>query len=325
MAPLFRLPLLVLSSFFHSFLRYSPCSLMADTVFSTAWTRMLQEVCKSSVSLFLGGIYFLLGTAAFYVFSRRDTAGRLIFMWAIGAMLCLAMSELVMQVIATSVSLRILYSAAQTPEMTPSFLEQQASLSYLYNVMVFVEDLMLVGNNLIADGLFAYRCYLIWGPGYNKQIIILPLLLLLVTTALGGTSAYFNNLRYGGANVVDTRIGFAFAISTNLSLTGLTAGRIWWTRRELRIVGKDTYTKRYSMAISVLLESGIVYCIFLTLVLVALSYGRHATSGPTATFASLSYGAAGQMVNIVPTVFIVRIGLFPPSESESEKSRKFLV
>jgi len=298
---------------------------MADTVFSTAWTRMLQEVCKSSVSLFLGGIYFLLGTAAFYVFSRRDTAGRLIFMWAIGAMLCLAMAELVMQVIATSVSWRILYLATQNPEMTPSFLKQQASLSYLYNAIVCVEDLMLVANNAIADGLFAYRCYLIWGPSYNKQIITLPLLLLLVTTALGGIAAYSNNILYGGKSVVDTRIGFVFAIMTNLSLTGLTAGRIWWTQRELRIVGQDKYAKRYSTAISVLLESGILYCVFLILVILALSYGRHATSGLAATFASLSYGASGQLVNIVPTIFIVRIGLFPPSESETEKSRKFIV
>jgi hypothetical protein len=69
---------------------------------------------------------------------------------------------------------------------------------------------------------------------------------------LGSTAAYFNNLIYAGKSVVDTRIGFVFAVSTNLMLTGLTAGRIWWTRRELRIVGQDKFTRRYTMAISVL-------------------------------------------------------------------------
>ncbi|KAF8132190.1 hypothetical protein K438DRAFT_1884930 [Mycena galopus ATCC 62051] len=301
---------------------------MADTVFSTAWTRMLQDVCKSSISLFLGGVYFLLGTVAFYLFFRRDrgTTGRLIFMWAIAVMLCLAMSELVMQIIATSVSWRLLLSATQGVE-TNLFPEQEASLSSLYNLIVLVEDLMLVTNNAIADGLFAYRCYIIWGSGYRKQVVILPSFLLLVTTALGVATAYFNNICYGGKPVMDARIGFFFAIMTNLTLTGLTAGRIWWTKRELQIVGQDKFAKRYTRAISVLLESGVVYCLFLILVILALTYGRHATAGPTAILESLSYGASGQLVNIVPTVFIVRIGLFPPSETESERSglRKYLV
>ncbi|KAF7364965.1 hypothetical protein MVEN_00367300 [Mycena venus] len=297
---------------------------MADTVFSTAWTRMLQDACKSAIALFLGGVYFLLGAVAFYLFFRRDTKGRLIFMWAIAAMLCLAMAELVMQIIATSVSWRLLFSAAQDFESI-SFLEQQASLEYLYNCILFVEDLMLVANNAVADGLFAYRCYLIWGPAYNKQIITLPLILLLVTTALGSITAYSNNIRYAGKAVVDSRIGFAFAIMTNLSLTGLTAGRVWWTRRELRIVGQDKFAQRYTTAIAVLLESGIAYCVFLILVILALSYGRSDTSRGSA-WAAVSYGAAGQLVNIVPTVFIVRIGLFPPTaDTESEKFRKFIV
>jgi len=297
---------------------------MADTVFSTAWTRMLQDISKSAIALFLGGVYFLLGAVAFYLFSRRNTQGRVIFMWAIAAMLCLAMAELVMQIIATSLSWRILFSAAQDVESI-SFLKQQASLDDMYNRIVFVEDLMLVANNAVADGLFAYRCYLIWGPSYNKQIITLPLLLLLVTTALGSITAYDNNIRYAGEAVVDSRIGFAFAIATNLTLTGLTAGRVWWTRRELRIVGQDKFAKRYTTAITVLLESGIAYCVFLILVILALSYGRIATSQGS-PFTSLSYGAAGQLVNIVPTVFIVRIGLFPPTaDTESEKFKKFLV
>jgi len=297
---------------------------MADTVFSTAWTRMLQDVCKSAISLFLGGVYLLLGVVAFYLFSRRNTKGRVIFMGAIGVMLCLAISELALQIIVTSVSMRLLYSTADNLD-TISFLRQQASLEHMYNMLVFVEDLMLVTNNAVADGLFAYRCYIIWGAGYNKQVIALPALLLLVTTALGFITAYSNNVLDAGSHIMDSRIGFVFAVVTNLMLTGLTAGRIWWTRRELRIVGQDKFTQRYTTAISVLLESGAAYCLFLILVIVALSYGRKATSGPTATLASFSYGAAGQLVNIVPTVFIVRLGLFTPPDSQSGNFNKFLV
>jgi len=296
---------------------------MADTVFLTAWTSMLQDVCKSTIALFLGGIYLLLGVAAFYLFARRNTKGRVIFMCAIAVMLCLAIAELVLQIVVTSVSMRSLFSVVQDPE-TISFSKQQ-SLKNMYDILVFAEDFVLVTNNAVADGLFAYRCYMIWGPGYNKQVISIPVLLLLVTTVLGYITTYANNVSGKGSHIMDSRIGFVFAIVTNLMLTGLTAGRIWWTRRELRVVGQDKFAQRYTTAISVLLESGTAYCSFLILVLLALSFGRMATSGPTAVLASLSYGAAGQMVNIVPTVFIVRIGLFGSPDSESEKQSKFLV
>jgi len=286
--------------------RLSACSLMADTLFSTAWTRMLQDVCKSAISLFLGGVYFLLGLAVFYLFSRQNTKGRVVFMCAIAVMLFLAMAELVLQIIVTSVSMRLLSSVGLDLDSV-SFLKQQASLQRLYDIIVFVEDAILVTNNAVADGLFAYRCYQIWG--HNKLVISPPLIFLAVTTALGYRTAYSNNLSDPNSHTMDSRVGFVFAIVTNLMLTGLTAGRIWWTRRQLRIVGEEKFAQRYTNAISVLLESGAAYCLFLILVILALSFGRTATSGPLATLASFSYGASGQLVNIVPTVFIIRICL----------------
>ncbi|KAJ7818535.1 hypothetical protein B0H14DRAFT_1371740 [Mycena olivaceomarginata] len=291
---------------------------MADTIFSTAWTRMLQEVCKSTIALFLGGVYFLLAVAAFYLFSRRNTNGRVVFMCAIAVMLFLAIAELVIQLIVTSLSMRLLYWAGM-PDVEPiSLLKQQASLERLYNIIGAVEDFILVTNNAVADALFAYRCYLIWGK-HNKAVICIPVLLLLLTTALGYVTVYSNDILAPGAHSADSRIGFVFAIVTNLVLTGLTAGRIWWTKRDLRVVGQDKYVKRYTDAISVLLESGAVYCLSLILIILALSFGRKATSGTTAIFTSLAYGAAGQLVNIVPTLFIVRICLSPPAEPDKGK------
>jgi hypothetical protein len=138
---------------------------------------------------------------------------------------------------------------------------------------------------------------------------------------------------------MDSRIGFAFAIVTNLMLTGLTAGRIWWTRRELRIVGQENFAQRYTTAISVMcvavslhtstnidtakrLESGAAYSMFLVLVIVALSLGRTATSGPTATLASFSYGAAGQLV--VSSIITLAFFLYS-STSRRTSSPRFLL
>ncbi|KAK7048561.1 hypothetical protein R3P38DRAFT_2870122 [Favolaschia claudopus] len=219
------------------------------------------EACKSAVALFLGGTYVLLGVTAFCLFYRRKAGGRAVFMCAIAVMLCLAM--------------------------------QQASLEHQSNIVGFVEDLVLVTNNAIADGLFAYRCYLIWGPPFNKQVICLPILLLVITTVLGYVTVYRNDLSHPGTHIMDSRIGFIFANVTNLVLTGLTAGRIWRTRRQFRtLVGEKTAIRRYTNAISVLLESGAAYTLFLVLVILALTFGRTATSGPSAIFPSIAYGAA---------------------------------
>jgi hypothetical protein len=84
------------------------------------------------------------------MFCRRNTPGHFVFMWAIAAMLCLAISELVMQIIATSVSWQMLSSAAQDLE-TNLLLEQQAALEYVYNRVIFVEELMLVGNKFVLS------------------------------------------------------------------------------------------------------------------------------------------------------------------------------
>jgi hypothetical protein len=41
-------------------------------------------------------------------------------------------------------------------------------------------------------------------------------------------------------------------IFTNILLTGLTTGRIWWTRRHLRVIGEKKLTQRYNTAIAIL-------------------------------------------------------------------------
>jgi hypothetical protein len=52
-----------------------------------------------------------------------------------------------------------------------------------------------------------------------------------------------------GLNVVLVSLGM---ILTNIFLTGLTTGRIWWMRRYLRAIGEKKLTQRYSTAIAIL-------------------------------------------------------------------------
>jgi hypothetical protein len=74
-------------------------------------------------------------------------------MCAIAVMLFLAIAELVMQLIVTSLSMRLLYWAG-TPDVEPiSLLKQQASLERLYNIIGAVEDFILVTNKFVITKL----------------------------------------------------------------------------------------------------------------------------------------------------------------------------
>ncbi|KAJ7451579.1 hypothetical protein FB451DRAFT_1283664 [Mycena latifolia] len=275
---------------------------------------MLAEVCKSAITLFLGGIYSQLAVVAFRLFSRQSTEGRATFMSAIVVMLFLALTEIIIQLVLTSLALQSLYSVAQDAAETVAFL-RQTSFQRLFQRIRFAQDMILITNNAIADGLFIYRCYVVWGC--NKRVISLPVLLLLITTVLGYISVYRNDISNPRSHIMDIRVGFAFAIMTNLTLTGLTAGRIWWAKRQLAVVGRSKSSQRYTTAISVLLESGAAYCLTLILVILAMSAVRKATVGPAVVLASLGYGAATQLVNIIPTVFIIRVCLVRNSETNS--------
>ncbi|KAJ7451565.1 hypothetical protein FB451DRAFT_1283608 [Mycena latifolia] len=274
---------------------------------------------SSRIHTYLTGIYSQLAVVAFRLFSRRSADGRAIFMSAIVVMLFLALTEIIIQLVLTSLALRSLYSVVQDASETIAFLRHQTSFQRLFQRIHFAQDMILITNNAIADGLFIYRCYVVWG--YNKRVISLPVLLLLITTVLGYVSVYRNDISNPGSHIMDIRVGFAFAIATNLTLTGLTAGRIWWAKRQLAVVGRSKSSQRYTTAISVLLESGAAYCLTLILVILAMSAVRKATVGPAAVLAALSYGAASELVNIIPTVFIIRVCLVRNSETDSVHKR----
>ncbi|KAJ6621793.1 hypothetical protein B0H10DRAFT_945875 [Mycena sp. CBHHK59/15] len=143
-----------------------------------------------------------------------------------------------------------------------------------------------------------------------KKVVSLPIFFLLVTTALGYVTVYQDVLG-SPSDYFDSRIVFSFAITTNLLITGLAAGRIWWTRRDLKSLGQTLLVQRYNTAILILLESGAENCLVIVIVLVAVSFQNPNSTGTSPGFIAtqMFYGACAQLVNIVPTLFIVRVGL----------------
>ncbi|KAJ7473438.1 hypothetical protein FB451DRAFT_1249284 [Mycena latifolia] len=159
-----------------------------------------------------------------------------------------------------------------------------------------------VTTNLIADAIFIYRCYGIWG--FRKRIISVPIVLLVATGCLGYTSVALCGLEGLAEFLFITwlfPLSIVFSVMTNALLMALTAGRIWWIARGARAIMGPAVVKQYRTVIAMILESGALYCIPGLLYLIFLGISPSST---TVIFAALA-----QIVGIAPTIIVVRVGL----------------
>jgi len=153
-----------------------------------------------------------------------------------------------------------------------------------------VEGLELAGavvyvtNNLLADALLIYRCYIIWNTIW---ITLVPLILLIATMILG--------------YAIELRLFFILSLTINLFVPTLVAGRLWWVIRRIRSPSGQATRKKGKNAMVIILESGLIYSIF-----VSIHMGFFHFQNP---LDAVIYAALGQVVGIVPTLIIVRVGL----------------
>jgi len=171
-----------------------------------------------------------------------------------------------------------------------------------------VANAIYVTSNVIADSIFIFRCYAIWG--FRRVIIILPILCTIVVAGSGylnvsGSGAEAEEGITGGVDLLFLSI--SISLVTTVLLMGLSAGRICWLARKAgKIMGRKT-TKRYYTVCAMILESGALYGVgALTLLVLDLyTFNSQFTSGVI----------LGQLVGIAPTIIAVRVGLGKSVES----------
>ncbi|KAG1814397.1 uncharacterized protein BJ212DRAFT_1463418 [Suillus subaureus] len=184
-----------------------------------------------------------------------------------------------------------------------------------------VETPALIGANvlssvadLVGDLLLIYRCWLVWGN--NFYVIVLPLL-----TALGGFGCILPIpsllLSIDPTSPVPptqivplTTAGYALPLCTNIMVTVLIAGRLWYISR---VPVVDEHGKPVILKIAaggrpmmLIIESGALYMVtqFIFVVLVAIGNPAEAI---------LSY-VGTQIYGIASTLIIIRVGLGISSE-----------
>ncbi|KAJ6469248.1 hypothetical protein C8R45DRAFT_1016475 [Mycena sanguinolenta] len=236
----------------------------------TEQTELWYAVSQLWVGTFFYGIYVVLFSICIYILLRRPfSRGNTVLIVTAIALFTLATIQVVLDLVLGAVTLG----------------DSDIPYSRLQNAGVIIYAI----NNVIADGLVIYRCYTIWDN--NVYVVSLPIVLLIVTTVFGVDFS------------LPTDPFFAFTLGTNILVTAMTAGRIWWTFRAARSYMQPDLRRRYISAMSILVESGMLYS---ATVLVYLILGAIPI---TEILCTPIFTMLTQVVGIAPTLIIVRVGL----------------
>ncbi|KAJ7700306.1 hypothetical protein B0H16DRAFT_1749084 [Mycena metata] len=152
-------------------------------------------------------------------------------------------------------------------------------------------------NNLVSDSLLLYRCFIVWGSRWPP--VVVPGILIVATFA----TAYIGTFLIK----VDGLIPLILAAVTNLVLVALTAGRIWWIRRDaLRLFPGGGVLSHSNTAITMILESGTLYCI-ITILLATTSQAKPFHAAMVGIAAHLIVSGLPPVVDFSPEA----LNLFP--------------
>ncbi|KAJ7124383.1 hypothetical protein C8R44DRAFT_980676 [Mycena epipterygia] len=276
------------------------CLKLDSSEFQANWNQMLYQVSATFSMLLLYALYIVLFTFSMYTVIRQKPAGRRFFLVTSSIMFLLGTCDVIVSVFLVGIAIKVNKAQVQGSPDLPHLLE-------LYNTFFIVDAILMVANNLVTDVLFSYRCYFVWG--LRKWVLIGPGLGMLATVVFGSFTATGSE----SLPKIVFLTPYITAVATSVLLMCLTAGRIWYIRREARSdVGGRTFSPRRDTVIAMILESGSLYCLAIIVWVVAQSIiYEFPNSGPESVyiFFGVTTGVWSQIVNIAPTLILVRIGL----------------
>jgi len=228
------------------------------------------DMCQLWVGTFFYGIYLVLFCICIYILLNRPRPGNAVLLVTAIALFTLSTVQAV---------LNLVLGAAEIDDIDiPDNVNRAANI--IYGV-----------NNIIADGLVIYRCYVIWDR--NIYVVIPPILMLIVTSVFGVDLHLPENPFFG------------LSLATNVLVTALTAGRIWWICRQCRLYCKfrTEAQRRCVSAISIIVESGVLYSA------TVLAYLILGAIPSVSIVQEPIFEMLTQVMGIAPTLIIVRVGL----------------
>ncbi|KAK6988677.1 hypothetical protein R3P38DRAFT_276181 [Favolaschia claudopus] len=263
----------------------------------------------AAAALVVHGVFLLLFVLALYFLAHNHARGQRVLLFA-----AILLAGFAIVQVALDVALAGLPATALRRILKEGMTRDVMSMMEAFASMYRMRQGTLATNNAIADGLLLYRCYLIWaGSRYERFIIAVPSILIIITAAIAYATIY---------RTWDIRIPFGLALFTNLILFGLIAFRIWYKRRQAGVYLKQNaqVQRRYTASLEILLESGLLYVAAVLIYLISMSSGK--VVPPFNTFQNICWGSLAQLVNIVPTLILVRVALVKRAASDAAAEKE---
>ncbi|KAF7336101.1 hypothetical protein MVEN_02157100 [Mycena venus] len=285
---------------------------------------MLFAISVNSTVLFLYALYVVLFFLSLRILRRYriPSVRAKFFMGTAWLMFLLATAGTVLVISTAGISMRMVHLLVKGDNDTSEHLLR------LYHSLSLGQDIILAVNNLVTDLLFLYRWSMIWRS--EKRILVVPATMILSTVVVGCISG-LGYYRLISLNVyIDPKAPFLIGGATNIVLMCLTAGRIWYIRREVEALTGQSLQKRYDTAVAIMsvdllagfapplthshrLESGFLYG--LCVIMYVISISIHQSSPFGTIFSGVAWGLLQLGINIVPMLILVRVGMGRSTEN----------
>ncbi|CCL98627.1 uncharacterized protein FIBRA_00629 [Fibroporia radiculosa] len=207
-------------------------------------------------------------------------------------------------------SLQILINAFITYIQEPGPIVYLSEIAVLLNV---ARDMVYITTIVIGDSVLVWRLYVVWGK--NIWIAIFPLCMILATAITGyvAIGQWLNpalqstniNMAVFNDSVRWVTAMYAVSLSTNVSVTAITAGRIWWVSYRGRKIASATSGARYTRVIILLLESGAMLAAMKIMEFILFEIAGTGIGGDNALWIVLE--AMPQAMGIMPTLIVLAV------------------
>ncbi|KAJ6556798.1 hypothetical protein DFH09DRAFT_1164508 [Mycena vulgaris] len=250
------------------------------------------QLYTAAGALFFNGICLLLFSYAVFFLLKTRTRASMMFLTLAVILVLFALAQMMIDVaMAAVLSQAVHLNLANST--SGQILKEQKWVS-----IMIVREGLLATNNAITDSLFLYRCASIWaGSPWYRIVLGVCSFLIFTTLIIGYVVTFIVN------NDSILLVPYGMALATNIILLGLTAGRIWRKGRQATVVLGDSAGRRYNTTLEIICESSLLYVINVFIYMISV---LSQTFGPVP---NIAWGALAQVVNIVPMMIMVRVGM----------------
>ncbi|KAJ7708071.1 hypothetical protein B0H17DRAFT_450685 [Mycena rosella] len=242
----------------------------------------------AAAALLFNGICLVLFSSAVFFLLKTKTIASRIFLAISIVLVIFSIIQTILDIAGAAAFSRLM-RAIISGDTAEYLLSLQNNWARLYNARAG----LTVTNNAISDCIFLYRCAVIWTSSpYRNVVVGVPAVLILATLIVGYLSIFLID--------VIISIPYIMAFITNALLLGLTVGRIWRKGRDATLLLGPDAGARYTATIAIIL----LYVLIILIYLISLN-----VTDQNATVPSIVWGAIPQVLNIIPLMIMVRVGI----------------